>query len=126
MVHDDTLCTVQKHKLHGYRWPGLLSQGAFFNPIKPHWCITGPFGPLGSTNQNWLLARLLPMAVLIYPVVCVHSCHLLRTQHHCLQSNNREGPPSACPPSHHISTPPTHPCPYKQHPLYCRGCNKLF
>ena len=44
------------------------------------------------------------MAVSIYPVVCVHSCHLLRAQHHCLWPNGRKGPPSACPP-----TPTTHP-----------------
>ena len=35
----------------------------FADPVKPCWCITGPVGPLGSTNQNWLCARLLPMAV---------------------------------------------------------------
>ena len=71
----------------------------FANPVKPSWCITGPVGPLGSTNQNWLGARLLPMAVSIYPVVCVHSCRLLRAQHHSLWRNCREGPPSACPPA---------------------------
>ena len=54
----------------------------------------------GSTNQNWLGARLLPMAVLIYSVVCVHSCRLLGTQHHCLWPNGREGLPLACPPAH--------------------------
>ena len=57
-----------------HRWP-------FADPVKPRWCITGPVGTLGSTNENWLCARLLSMAVLIYPVVCVHSCCLLRTQH---------------------------------------------
>ena len=25
----------------------------FADPIKLYWCITGPVGPLGSTNQNW-------------------------------------------------------------------------
>ena len=70
----------------------------FADPVKPSWCITGPVGPLGNTNQNWLGAKLLPIAVSIYPVVCVHLCHLLRAQHHCLWPNGREGPPSACPP----------------------------
>ena len=74
----------------------------FANPVKPRRCITGPVGPLGSTNQNWLGAKLLPMAVLIYPVVCVHPCRLLKTQHHCLWSNGRENLLSACPPT------PTH------------------
>ena len=49
----------------------------FANPVKPSWCITGPVGPLGSTNQNWLGAKLLPMAISIYPVVCVLPCRLL-------------------------------------------------
>ena len=61
----------------------------FANPVKLSWCITGPVGPLGSTNQNWLCAKLLPMAVSIYSVVCVHSCCLLGTQHCCLWSNGR-------------------------------------
>ena len=76
----------------------------FANPVKLCWCITGPVGPLGSTNQDWLCARLLSMAVLIYPVVCVHSWYLLGTQHHCLWPNNGEGPPSVCSP---ITTTPT-------------------
>ena len=95
----------------------------FTNPVRPHWCISGPVGPLGSTNQNWLCARVPPMAVAIYPVVCVHSCHLLRTQHHYLLPNGRKGLPLACPP---ISTTPFHPpTHYKQHPWYYRGCKKL-
>ena len=75
----------------------------FANPVKLRWCITGSVGPLGSTNQNWWDARLLQMSILIYPVDCVHLCHLLRTQHHCLCPNGRENPPLACPypaPSH--------------------------
>ena len=72
----------------------------FADPVKPSWCITGPVGPLGSTNQNWLGAKLLPMAVSIHPVVCVHPCRLLRAQYHCLWPNGREGLPSACPPTH--------------------------
>ena len=71
----------------------------FANPVKPCWCIIGPIGPLGSTNQNWLCARLLPMAVVIYPVVCVHHCRLLRRQHHYLWPNVRQGLSSACPPT---------------------------
>ena len=81
----------------------------FADRVKPSWCITGSTGPLGSTNQNLLCAKLLPMAVLIYPVVCVHSCCLLGTQHYCLCSNSSVCLPSACyppPPSH-----PTHPPP---------------
>ena len=75
-----------------YGWP-------FANPVKLCWCIKDPVGPLGSTNQNWLCARLLPMAVSIYPVVCVHSCCLLGTQHYYLWPNGRKSQPLACPPT---------------------------
>ena len=104
-------CTVQRYQLRGYRWPGLLSRTAFCGPCEIYWCITGPVGLLGSTNENWLCARLLSMAVSVYPVVCVHSSRLLETQHYCLWPNGRKGPPSACPPTtttpHPL--PPTHP-----------------
>ena len=75
-------------------------------------------GALGSTNQNWLGAKLLPMAVSVYPVVCVHPCHPLRTQHHCLWPKGREGPHSVCPST---PTPPIHLL-YKPHSWYYRGC----
>ena len=83
----------------------------FADPVKPGWCITGPTGQLGNTNQNWLGAKLLSMAVLIHLVVCVHSCCVLGAQHHCLLPNGREGPPSACPPTYTTARPlpPTHP-----------------
>ena len=55
MIHS---CTVHPHQLCSYRWPGLLSQAAFANPVRPCWCITGSVGPLGSTNQNCLCVRL--------------------------------------------------------------------
>ena len=79
----------------------------FPNPVKLCWCITGPVGSLWSTNQNWLYARLLPMAISIYPVVCEHFCHLLGTQHYCLWPNGRETPPLAFPSTPHA--PPIHP-----------------
>ena len=86
---------------------------AFCWPCKTelvHYRACWPIGPLGSTNQNWLCAKLLPMAVLINPMVCIHSCHLLGTQHYCLCSNGRKDPPSACPPTPTITLPPhTHP-----------------
>ena len=81
----------------------------FANPVKPSWCITGPVSPLESTNQNWLGTKLLPMAISIYPVVCVHPCHLLRAQHHSLWLDSREGPPLDYPPA------PSDPLPYKCH-----------
>ena len=62
----------------------------FADPVRPCRCIAGPVGPLGSTNQNWLCIRLLPMIVSVYPVVCVHSRCLLGTQHYCMWPNGRE------------------------------------
>ena len=91
----------------------FLSSAGNPAPVKPSWCIAGPRGSLGSTNQNWLCARLLPMAVSIYPVVCVHSCRLLGTQHYCLCSNGSFCPPGAChpPPPPPATTPRHHPPP---------------
>ena len=87
-----------------YRQPGLLSQTAFADLIKLHWCIIVLVGSLGSTNHKWWGVRLLPMSILTYPVDCVHLCHLLRAQHHCLCPNGRElqlahppPPPCSCP-----------------------------
>ena len=98
----------------------------FTDPVKPSWCITGPVDPLGSINQNWLGAKLLPMAVSIYPVVCVHPCRLLRAQHHYLWTDGRKDPPSACSPAPTNPPPPhTHSPSYKHHPGYYRGCKKL-
>ena len=88
-------CIVQKHQLRGYEQPGLLSLMAFADPAKLHWHITGS---VGSNNQNWLCARLLPMAVSKYPVDSVYSYLLLRTQHY-LYPNGSEVSPSACPPT---------------------------
>ena len=95
-------CTVKKHQVCFHRW-------LFADPVKPRRYIIGPVGPLGTTSQNWWGARLLPMAVSIYPVDCVHLCHLRRAQHHCLCSNGRENPPSACIPCPlHPLTPHTY------------------
>ena len=84
----------------------------FANCVRLSWCTTEPTGPLGSTNQNWLCAKLLPIVISIYPVVCVHSYGLLGTQHYCLCSNGSVCPPSAChspPPPHPTSLPPAYP-----------------
>ena len=93
-----------------------LHRWDFANPVKLSCCITGPAGPLGSTNQNWLGAKILLMALLIYPVVYVHSCCLLRAQQHCLQLNNREGLPLACPPTSTTCPPPPTYLPPPTHP----------
>ena len=78
---------------------GCFHRQLFANPVKLHWCITGPVQPLGSTNQSSWGTRLLPMSVSTYPVDYVHLCHLLSTQHNCLCPNGKENPPSVCPPT---------------------------
>ena len=93
----------------------------FADRVKPSWCITGPTGPLGSTNQNWLCAKLLPMAVSIYPVVCVHSCRLLGTQHYCLCSNGSDSLPLACHPP-----PPPQPLISAIRDIIYRACKKTI
>ena len=86
MIHS---CTVQRHQLRGYRWPGLLSRTTFCQPCKIMLVHYRSSWATGNTSQNWLCAMLLPMSVLIYPVVCVHSWCLLGTQHYCLWPNGR-------------------------------------
>ena len=98
----------------------------FADPVRPSWCITRPISPLGSANQHWLGAKLLPIAVLIYPVICVYPCHLLRAQCPCPWPNGREGPLSACPLAPTTPPPTNHPSPYKHHPWYNRGCKKTI
>ena len=87
----------------------------FADPVWPQWHITKPVGPLGSINQSWCGVKLLTMSVPTHPGGCVHICHLLRGEHHCMRPNGRENPPPACPP---ITTPPppTHPPPI--HDIY--------
>ena len=59
----------------------------FADRVRPHWCITGPVGPLGCTNQSWCGVKLPTMSVSTHPVGCVHICHLLRGQHHSMHPN---------------------------------------
>ena len=105
-VNDSLMHYPEASTMWGIDGQVCFHRWLFADPVGPCWYITGPVGPLGSTNQNWLCARLLPMAVLIYPVVCVHSCRLLGTQHYCLCSNGSFCPPGACHPP-----PPPHPTP---------------
>ena len=101
----DINCLAIDGQVCFHRWP-------FADPVKLGWCITWPVGPLGSTNQNWLCTKLLPMAVSIYPVACVHSCRLLGTHHYCLCSDGSEGPPSLL-----AHPPPPPPAPFHLHPF---------
>ena len=123
MIH---LCTVQKHQIHGYREPGLLSQMAFCQPCKTMLVHYRACVATGELNQNWLGAKFLPMAIVIYPMVSVHLHHLLGAQCHSLWPNGREGPPTASPLTPTISLPPpTYPPSYKWHLWYYRGCKIL-
>ena len=80
----------------------------FADLVKPHWCITGPVGPLGRTNQSWCGVKLLTMSVLTHPVGCVHICHLLRRQYHSMHPNGRFFLPPACHPPPPTCPPPIH------------------
>ena len=81
----------------------------FANHVKLHWCITGPVGPLGCTNQSWCGVKLLTMSASTHTVGCVHICHLLRGQHHSMHPNGSFCPPPACHPPPHPTPPPSHP-----------------
>ena len=88
----------------------------FADPAKLYWCITGPV-LLGSNNQNWWDTKLLPMAVSIYPVVCIYPCCLLRAQHRCLWPNGRENTPLTCLPTPTTPTPSHLPLTYNTHDI---------
>ena len=64
MIHS---CTVHEHQLRTVDSQVCFHRQLFADLVKPSWYITGPVDPLGSTNQNWLGAKLLPMAVSIHP-----------------------------------------------------------
>ena len=78
----------------------------FADHVRPHWCITGPVGPLGRTNQSWCGVKLLTMSISTHPVGCVHICHLLVSQHHSMHPSSRDSPPPACHTHPHHPTPP--------------------
>ena len=44
-------------------WYVCFHRWLFANPVKPHECITGPVGPLGSTNQYCCGVKLLTMFI---------------------------------------------------------------
>ena len=94
----------------------------FADPVKPLWCITGLVEPLESTDENWWGTKLLPISVLIYPVDCncvaTSLSPILRTQHHCLYTNDRK----IClwlshPFSPLYPLPPTHPLIHNTHDI---------
>ena len=69
---NDTLRSINCLAINGqvcfHRW-------LFADPVRPCWCIKGPVGPLGSTNQNcvpdccqWLSRSILWFVY--FPVVC--------------------------------------------------------
>ena len=100
LMHPETSSSYRS----AFRW-------LFINPVKWHWCITGPVEPIVSNNQKWWSVKLLPMSILTYPVGCVHFCYLAKTQHHCLCPIVKKGSPSVCPPTRTSSPPPSHPPP---------------
>ena len=59
---------IQAHKAYVYRWPSLLSQTTFFDPVKPWRCTTGPVEPVNGINKDLCCTELLPTTVLEYSV----------------------------------------------------------
>ena len=70
MIHS---CTVQMHQHVAKDSKVCFHKWLFDDLVKLHWYIIRFVGPLVSTDQNLWDANLLPMAVLIYPVVGVHT-----------------------------------------------------
>ena len=102
-------CTTQKYQVLEDRWPGLLSQTAYY------WCYKTTrmhFSALrGITRAAWG-TRMLLTAVLANPVDCTSSGLILRAQHCCLSPNGCFSPPSASyPPPPPPNPLPTHPPP---------------
>ena len=64
----------------------------FSDPVKSPWCTTGSVKPVNGINKDVRGARLLPTAVLTYPVDWVCFCYLLKTQHCCLYPNVEYNP----------------------------------
>ena len=80
----------------------------FASPIQLHWYITGMWSHWGALIRiGGVLNFCQCPSVLTYPVDCVHLCHLLRAQHHCLCPNGRENLPLACSPTPLYTTPVT-------------------
>ena len=106
----------------------------FADRVRPNWCITGPVGPLGRTNQSWCGAKLLTMSVSTHPVGCIHIinfvtywgdgaalCTLVAAFARLWLATHPHRPtplPPTHPPTHPPTLPPTHP---PTHPLYTRS-----
>ena len=120
-------CTTQKHQTHGYRWPSLLSQTAFADPVKSRRCITGSVEPVNGINKDVIGVRLLPMTISTYHVDWACLCHLLKTQHCCLCPNRRCNPLPATTHSHYPSHPHSPAYPYYVPFMILQSLwNKLF
>ena len=118
-------CTNQKRLRHGYRWPSLLSQTDFCQPVRPLSCTVGSLGPVNGINKDVSGTRLLPTTVLTYPMDWVCFCHLLNTQHCCLCPYGSFSPPPAThPPPPPTPTPPTRLPPITCNLWYYSHCEK--
>ena len=95
-------------------------QGRLFaDPVKPSWCITGPRGPLGSTNQNsgcvpnccqWPSRSILWFVYI--PVVCwEHGATVCTLMAVFARRGLATHPHRPTPPPSHPPTAPPHPTP---------------
>ena len=78
--HTHALSRDTKHLIET-RWPGLLSQVAFSDAVKPRGCISWPVWPLRGINKTAWGANLILTAGLAHPVSCASLGHLLMAQH---------------------------------------------
>ena len=95
-----THALYQKHQVLDDRWPGLLSQTAFYQC-----CQTTiiHFLALRGINRTAWGTKLLLTAVLAHPMDCSSSGPILKAEHCCLSPNSCFSPPSA---SHPPLPPP--------------------
>ena len=77
-------CIIQRHQAFETRWPGLLSQAAFSDVVKPRDCISWPIWLLRGINKTAWDAKLTLTAELAYPVSYASLGHLLMAQYCCM------------------------------------------
>ena len=97
--------TTQKHQVLDDRWPGLLSQMAFYRCCQT---TRMNFSALRGINRTGWGTKLLLTAVLAHPVDCISSGLMLNAQHCCSSPNGCFSLPSDF---HPPPPPPTRPPP---------------
>ena len=95
----------------------------FANPVKPHWYITRPMEPLGTTKQNWCGVKI--YQCLSPPILWIVYIFVIYWEHRTIACALMAGWAHFGLPPIITTLPPTHPPLHIQHPWYYRGCKKL-